>query len=161
MDFIQYISKFSALYNTSAWGDGGFVCIDISSCYQNLAAQMLIFTFLTTLLKYMVVAALCNHRPNSGSNVDVECFMYFKFHPPLHAPLFHYHVTLWGALGRSEKSGGEVHLVDMASKILRQCVDPSRLETNITLSFRDTWNRRDLTVIWSTRLWTKVGPIDG
>ena len=41
------------------WGDGGFVCINISSCYQNLAALMLIFTFLSTLLKYMVVAALC------------------------------------------------------------------------------------------------------
>ena len=39
-------------------GDGGFVCIDISSCYQNLAALMFIFTFLSTLLKYMVVAAL-------------------------------------------------------------------------------------------------------
>ena len=59
MDFIQNISKFSALWNTSGWGKGGFVCIDISSCYQNLAARMLIFTFLSTLLKYMVVAALC------------------------------------------------------------------------------------------------------
>ena len=39
-------------------GDGGFVFIDISSCYQNLVALMLIFTFLSTLLKYMVVAAL-------------------------------------------------------------------------------------------------------
>ena len=58
MDFIQYISKFSAPQNTSAWRDGGFVCIDISSCYQNLAALMRIFTFLSTLLKYMVVAAL-------------------------------------------------------------------------------------------------------
>ena len=58
MDFIQYISKFSALSNTSGWGDGGFVCIDISSCYQNLAALVLIFTFLSTLLKYTVVAAL-------------------------------------------------------------------------------------------------------
>ena len=40
------------------WGDGGFVCMYISSCYQNLAALMLNFTFLSTLLKYMVVAAL-------------------------------------------------------------------------------------------------------
>ena len=39
--------------------NGSFVCSDISSCYQNLAALMLIFTFLSTLLKYMVVAALC------------------------------------------------------------------------------------------------------
>ena len=43
-------------------GDGGFVCIDISSCYQNLAALMLIFTFLSTLLKYIVVAALWMER---------------------------------------------------------------------------------------------------
>ena len=40
-------------------GYGGFVCIDIISCYHNLAALMLIFTFLSTLLKYMIVDALC------------------------------------------------------------------------------------------------------
>ena len=73
MDYIQYTSKFSAHWNTSGWGDGGFVCIDISSCYQNLAALMLIFTFLSTLLKYMVVAALWKAspdlRPVRGSGV--------------------------------------------------------------------------------------------
>ena len=66
MDFIQYISKFSALQNTSGSGGGGFICIDISSCYQNLAALMLIFTFLSTLLKYMVVAALCCSTHTNG-----------------------------------------------------------------------------------------------
>ena len=61
MDFTQYISKFSALLNTSGWEDGGFVSVYISSCYQNLAVLMLILTFLSTLLKYMVVAALCTN----------------------------------------------------------------------------------------------------
>ena len=69
MNFIQYISKFSGLWNTSGWGDGGFVCIDISFCYQNLAALMLIFTFLSTLLKYMVVAALWDRLPISRRDV--------------------------------------------------------------------------------------------
>ena len=41
-------------------GGGGFVCIDIISCYQNMVALMLIFTFLSTRLKYIVVAALCS-----------------------------------------------------------------------------------------------------
>ena len=41
-------------------GYGGFVCTDISSCYHNLAALMLIFNFLSTLLKYMVVNVLCS-----------------------------------------------------------------------------------------------------
>ena len=40
-------------------GGGGVVCIDISCCYQNLAVLMLISTFVSTLLKCMVVAALC------------------------------------------------------------------------------------------------------
>ena len=39
-------------------GYGGFVCIDISSCYHNLVALMLIFIFLSTFLKYMVVDVL-------------------------------------------------------------------------------------------------------
>ena len=47
-------------------GDGGFVCIDISCCYQNLAALILIFTFLSNLLKRMVVAALCALLSNSA-----------------------------------------------------------------------------------------------
>ena len=47
---------------------------------------------------------------------QVERLVYFKFHAPLHASLFHCHVTLWGALGRSEKSGGEVHSVGMATE---------------------------------------------
>ena len=42
--------------------------------------------------------------------------MYFKFHAPLRAPLFHCHVKLCGALGRSVKSGGEVHSVGMATE---------------------------------------------
>ena len=37
----------------------GFVCIDISFFYHNLAALMLIFTFLSILLKHMVVEVLC------------------------------------------------------------------------------------------------------
>ena len=69
MDFIQYISKFFTLQNTSGWDDGGFVCIDISSCYQNLVALMLIFTFLSTLLKYMVVAALWSQY-SAMSSID-------------------------------------------------------------------------------------------
>ena len=39
-------------------GYGAFVYIDISSCYHNLAALMLIFIFLNTLLKYLVVDVL-------------------------------------------------------------------------------------------------------
>ena len=55
-------------------GYGGFVCIDISSCYHKLAALMLIFTFLSTLLKYMVVDvlwgyALAEQRFTSYENV--------------------------------------------------------------------------------------------
>ena len=73
---------------------------------------------------------------------QVECLVYFTFHAPLHAPLFHCQVTLWGALGRSEKSGGEVHSVGMATD---SGGNPSRLEIK-TLSFWDTWNKRDLTV---------------
>ena len=42
-------------------GYGGFVCIDISSCYHILAALMLVLTFLSTLLKYMVVDVLWTH----------------------------------------------------------------------------------------------------
>ena len=30
--------------------------------------------------------------------------------------------------------------------------DPSRLKINKTLSFRDTWNKRDLTVLWNSFL---------
>ena len=59
MDFIQYIQNFSLFRIHRVGGGGGFVCIDISSCYQNLAALMLIFTSLSTLLKYIVVTALC------------------------------------------------------------------------------------------------------
>ena len=44
-------------YCVSGFGD--FVCIDISSCYHNLAALMRIFTFLSTLVKYMLVDVLC------------------------------------------------------------------------------------------------------
>ena len=40
-------------------GYGGFVCIDISSFYTNLAALMLIFTFLSTFIKYMLLGILC------------------------------------------------------------------------------------------------------
>ena len=47
---------------------------------------------------------------------QVERLVYFKFYAPLHAPLFHCHVTLWGALERSEKSGGEMHSVGMATE---------------------------------------------
>ena len=45
---------------------------------------------------------------------QAERLVCFKFHAPLHAPLFYFHVTLWGALKISEKSGVEVHLVGMA-----------------------------------------------
>ena len=37
---------------------GGFVCIDISSCYHNLAALMFIFTLLSTVVKYMLMDVL-------------------------------------------------------------------------------------------------------
>ena len=40
-------------------GHGGFICINISSCYHNLAALMLIFTFSSTLVKYMLADVLC------------------------------------------------------------------------------------------------------
>ena len=49
-----------------------FFCIDISSCYQNLAALMLIFTFLSTLLKYMVVAALWGSLTRATIRVTPE-----------------------------------------------------------------------------------------
>ena len=64
--FNRQLSKItSTILDTSGWEDEGFVCIDISSCYQNLAALIFIFTFLNTLLKYMVVAALsCGFRVN-------------------------------------------------------------------------------------------------
>ena len=52
-------------WNVNQWppsywvsGCGGFFCIDISSCYHNLAALMLIFTFLSTVVKYMLVDVL-------------------------------------------------------------------------------------------------------
>ena len=47
---------------------------------------------------------------------QVERLVYFKFHAPLRAPLFHCHVKLCGALGRSVKRGGEVHSVGMATE---------------------------------------------
>ena len=43
---------------------------------------------------------------------QVERLVYFKFHASLHVPLFHCHVTL----GKSEKSGDEVHSVGMATE---------------------------------------------
>ena len=52
--------------NRVAWY-GGFVCIAISSCYQYLAALMLIFTFLSTLVKYMLVDVLCTRLRLSSS----------------------------------------------------------------------------------------------
>ena len=63
---IQFLSRFRT-FNTiqcppSYWcwvaGYGGFVCIDISFCYHNLVALILISTFISTLLKYMVVDVL-------------------------------------------------------------------------------------------------------
>ena len=39
-------------------GYEGFVYIDISSYYHNLAALILIFTFLSNLVKYMLVDVL-------------------------------------------------------------------------------------------------------
>ena len=46
----------------------------------------------------------------------ISSLVYFKFHAPLRAPLFHCHVKLCGALGRNVKRGGEVHSVGMATE---------------------------------------------
>ena len=55
--------------------------------------------------------------------------------------------TLLGPLGGSEKSGGEVHSVGISTEaVVGTGVVSSRLEINKTLSFRGTWNKRDLTV---------------
>ena len=69
------------------------------------------FYFTTNLFKYLL---LRHNYVNTYS--QVERFVYFKFHAPLHAPLFHCHVTFWEPLGRSEKSGVEVHSVGMATE---------------------------------------------
>ena len=64
----------------------------------------------------------------------ISSLVYFKFHAPLHAPLFHCYVTLWGALGKSEKSGGKAHSVGMATEAVG---NPSRLEINETWLYKD------------------------
>ena len=63
MKWISYniFSNFP-LFTIHRVGGPGFRFIDISSCYQNLASLMLIFTFLSILLKYIVVAALCGQQ---------------------------------------------------------------------------------------------------
>ena len=68
-----YFKIFRSLEYIGVGGEG-FVCIDISSCYQNLAALMLIFTFLSTLLKYMVVAALCTVDTSVRCSIEKTSF---------------------------------------------------------------------------------------
>ena len=51
--------------------NGGYICIDISSCYHNLAALMLIFTFLSTLVKYMLVVLRPKTHRNYVNRVDL------------------------------------------------------------------------------------------
>ena len=55
---LKSIQNFHSRLRYRVAGYGGFVCIDINSYYHNLAALMLIFTFLSTLVKYDM--AICS-----------------------------------------------------------------------------------------------------
>ena len=84
----------------------GFVSIDISSCYQNLAALMLIFTFLSTLLKYMVVDALCSMPMSCVDFTRVKQLIIY--HTELVPPNAEHNlgtVNIWSGRRRGDMSG--------------------------------------------------------